>query len=334
MVSGCQWQISPSGQFPSGSGLAGTVMIEGSSTVEPIANQAKEQFNLVHPRVNVSISGKGTGNGIAALIKGEVDIANASRPIKSIEFAKAIEVGRDFYEIPIAYDGLTFVVNRANTFVQQLTVEQLTQIFREDWAARTWSEIDPGWPNEPITVYAPGIASGTHDCFVDVISRDSRKGMRSDERTILSEDDKLLVRGVKEDQYSIGFFGYNYFLKEQASLRAIKIVNEAGQAVEPNRQTILGGRYSPFGRPLFLYVSAESYQRVEVREFVNYQLAQAAKSVDKAGFVPLAGELYLRGGDRLEAGPQGTGTHYLQQTGMRRDGLLSEIYLSENLRRE
>jgi phosphate transport system substrate-binding protein len=317
-----------------GSGLAGTIVIEGSSTVEPIAIKAKEEFNRLHPRVNVSVNGKGTSNGISALIKGEADIANASRPIKQIEFRKATQVGRTFFEIPIAYDGLTFVVNRANTFVDHLTIEQLTRIFREDHAAQTWSEIDPSWPNEPITIYAPGIASGTHDCFVDVIGREANKGMRSDERITLSEDDKLLVRGVKEDRYSIGFFGYAYYLAEKDALRVIKIVNEDGIAVEPNRETILTGVYSPFGRPLFLYVSAESYQRVEVREFIDLHLAHAAECVEKAGFVPLPSEIYLRCLDRLDAGQQGMGTHYISAEGVRRVGLLADVYQQEHLRKE
>lgn len=334
IVSGCHDDGSLRETSTVDSGLSGAIVIEGSSTVEPIAIKAKEEFNRLHPRVNVSINGKGTSNGISALIKGEADIATASRPIKRVEFRKANQAGRNFFEIPIAYDGLTFVVNQANTFVDQLTMDQLIQIFREDHAASTWNQINPDWPAEPITIYAPGIASGTHDCFVEAISGESNKGLRSDERITLSEDDKLLVRGVKDDRFSIGFFGYAYYLSEKDSLRVIKIVNDEGTAVEPNRETILTGTYAPFGRPLFMYVSAESYQRMEVREFIDLHLAKASDCAEKAGFVPLPTEIYMRCLDRLDAGSQGMGTHFMDSEGAKRVGLLSELYLTEHLRTE
>ncbi len=316
------------------SNLAGTLRIEGSSTVAPISIKAKEMFNAIHPNVNISVSGKGTGNGFAALSKKEADIADASRPIVAKELGNCQAAGVEFYEIPIAYDGLTIVVNRANEFVRELTVEQLIKIFREDFAAKTWNEIDPSWPSERITVYAAGIASGTHDYFVEVIGHGTNKGLRSDERTTLSEDDKLLVRGVKDDKYSIGFFGYSYYVPEQEVLRAVKIVNENGVAVEPTTETIISGEYSPFSRPLFIYISADSFKRVEVNEFVNFYLENAPEIVTKAAYVPLPDEIYERCFERIEAEQnQGIGTHYLDSNDQKRTGSILEVYDFKNLRR-
>jgi phosphate transport system substrate-binding protein len=338
MISGCDSSSNSNSKSSStaidsspkvGTSLAGSLVVEGSSTVEPIAIRAKEQFNEQHPQVAISISGKGTGNGFAALIKGEADIASASRPIKHEEFLNAQAAKVSYYELPVAYDGLTFVVNRSNDFVEQLTLEQLKKIFSEGQAVTNWNEIDSGWPAQPITIYAPGIASGSHDYFVEMIGQ----GMRSDERTTLSEDDKLLVRGVKEDKYSIGFFGYPYYLAEKDSLKVVKIVDKKGAAIEPTYETILAGTY-PFSRPLFFYVSENSYQRMEVSEFVGQYFENAAEVVKQAGFIPLPDEIYLQCIDRLEAGKKGTGTHYLDANGATRSGILSVIYQVENLKRE
>ncbi|MCP4096837.1 MAG: phosphate-binding protein, partial [Planctomycetaceae bacterium] len=153
------------------SSLSGNITIEGSSTVEPISNRAKEKFNGSFPNVNISVSGQGTGNGFKALGAKECDVSDASRPIKQKELEVCKSTGINFYEIPVAYDGLTIVVNKKNDFVDELTVEQLKQIFREDTAAKTWKDVNDAWPDKQITIYAPGIASGTHDYFVEVIGK-------------------------------------------------------------------------------------------------------------------------------------------------------------------
>jgi phosphate transport system substrate-binding protein len=208
-------------------------------------------------------------------------------------------------------------------------MEQLSKVFSESQAAMTWKEIDSRWPAQPITIYAPGIASGSHDYFVEMIG----KGMRSDERTTLSEDDKLLIRGVKDDKYSIGFFGFTHYLSEKESLKVVKIVDKGGNPIEPTYETILTGSY-PFSRPLFFYVSEDSYQRVEVNEFVNNYFDEAAQLVQRAGYIPLPKELYAQCFDRLEAGKRGTGTHYWDAKGTARSGVLSTIFQAENLNRE
>lgn len=329
--SGCEKSSDKSIPKKNESSLAGNIVIEGSSTVEPIAIRAKEKFNREHSKVGVSVSGKGTGNGFVALFKGEADIASASRPITSVEFGKACDAKIAFFEIPVAYDGLTFVVNKSNDFVKQLTMEQLAKIFCEDKAVKTWNEVDPSWPKEPITLYVPGIASGTHHYFVEMMaSKTQSKGVRSDERVTLSEDDKLLVRGVKEDKYAIGFFGFAYYMAERESLQAVKIVDENGTGVEPTDETIFSGAY-PFSRPLFFYVSADSYKRMEVKEFVDRSLSEAAAIAKDAGFIPLKEELYSQSFDRLEADAKGLGTHFLNASGEAREGSLTEIFQVENL---
>ena len=254
------------------SNLAGTITVEGSSTVEPITLKAKELFNKVHPKVSIGISGQGTGNGFKALAKKEVDFSDASRPVKKKELDLCEQAGVEFIEVPVAYDGLSIVVNKKNDFIKSLTVDQLKKIFREDFACKTWKEVDPSWPDKKLTVFAPGTNSGTHDYFVEVIGKKDKKGLRKgDDNCTLSEDDKALVTGVKGDEFSIGFFGFSYYEANKADLKVIPIVNpKTSKTVTPSMETIESGEYAPFSRPLFIYVNPDQYARVEVKKFVDF----------------------------------------------------------------
>ena len=231
--------------------LKGTINVEGSSTVEPITLKAKEMFNRLNPDVTIGISGQGTGNGFKALAKKEVDFSDASRPIKQKELDGCKEGGVEFIEIPVAYDGLSIVVNKENSFVNSLSVDQLKKIFREHFAAKTWKEVDPAWPDEKLTVFAPGVNSGTHDYFVEVIGKKDGKGLRpGDDHCTLSEDDKALVTGVKGDKFSIGFFGFSYYEANKDDLKIVPIVNPSTESpVTPSMETIESGEYAPFSRP-------------------------------------------------------------------------------------
>jgi len=314
----------------SASSLSGKVDIQGSSTVEPISIKAKELFNAAHPKVEFSVSGQGTSNGFEALSKRECDICDASRSIKKEELERSKANSTQFLEIPIAYDGLTVVVNKENDWVKQLTVDQLKQIFREDFAVKTWKDIDPSWPDHKISIYAPGIKSGTHDYFVEVIGKKDGKKLRSDEQTSLSEDDKQLAIGVKGDKYAIGFFGYSYYEAAKNDLTAVAIVNpKSGEAVLPSPQTIESNNYAPLSRPLFCYVNSESLQRAEVREFVDFALENISKVVTEAGYVPLPPAVYAAGQAHIEKGL--SGSHFFDAEGKERHGPLTETYTEANL---
>ena len=310
--------------------LSGSITIEGSSTVEPISNRAKEKFNSSFPNVNISVSGQGTGNGFKALGAKECDVSDASRPIKQKELDLCKAAGINFYEVPVAYDGLTIVVNKENDFVNELTVDQLKQIFREDTAAKTWKEVNDAWPDKKIAIYAPGIASGTHDYFVEVIGKKDGKGLRADEQTMLSEDDKALVTGVKGDKFAIGFFGFSYYDANKDELKAVSIINpDSSTAVAPSMASIESGEYAPFSRPLFIYVNSESYQRAEVKEFVDYYLDNVVSIVKDASYVPLPADVYALA--KAHIVKDLSGSHYLDSEGNKRDGSVTEVYVEENL---
>lgn len=312
------------------SNLSGSISIEGSSTVEPISNRAKEMFNEKFPGVNISVSGQGTGNGFKALGAGECDLSDASRPIKQKELDVCKSAGVNFFEVPVAYDGLTIVVNNENDFVKELSVEQLKKIFREDFAAKTWKEVDESWPDEKIGIFAPGIASGTHDYFVEVIGKKDKKGLRSDEQTMLSEDDKALVTGVKGDKFAIGFFGFSYYEANKDELKAVPIVNPGNEkAVTPSMATIESGEYAPFSRPLFIYVNTESYQKAEVKEFVDFYLNNIVQIVKDASYVPLPDSIIESA--KANIAKDAAGSHYLDAEGNKREGSVTEVFKAENL---
>lgn len=305
--SGC-WEPSRSPQVGQladsdfrGSNLQGKIVIEGSSTVEPIMIKGSEEFGRAHPLVGISISSKGTSNGLLSLANNEIDIANISREIKPEEKNRLKRNGVEYIEIPIAFDGLTVVVNQSNDFIESLTITQLRQIFRSDLAATTWREIDPTWPDQALTVYAAGIASGTHDFLADVIRDSTEFGIRSDDRIIFSEDDRLLVRGIRDDSFAIGFFGFHYYRPEGDSLRAVKIVNDLGQPIAPTFGTILSGSYNPFRRTLSVCVNQESLRRLEVREFIQFLIEQAPDLVRQTGYVPLEDSHYRESLQRVRA---------------------------------
>lgn len=311
------------------SDLSGNIRIEGSSTVQPISNKAQELFNKVHPKVNIGVGGEGTGNGFKALASGECDVSGASRPIKKKELDKVNAAGITFIEIPVAYDGLTIVVNPKNDFIKSLTIDQLKKIFREDYASKTWKDVDPTWPDEKISLYIPGSASGTFDYFKEVIGKKDGKTLRSDEQVQDSEDDKMLVTGVKGEKYAIGFFGYSYFDANRDGLKAIPIVNpKTEKAVTPSIATIKSGKYAPFSRPLFVYLNTESYDKLEVEEYVLFMFENLPKIVEAAGYVPLPATVVEAAQENVDSG--NTGTHFVDAQGEKRSGALEAVFVPSN----
>lgn len=311
--------------------LKGSISIEGSSTVEPISLKAKEEFSKKYPAVSITVSGQGTGNGFKALAKKECDLSDASRPIKGKELKLCEEAGVNFVEIPVAYDGLTIVVNPANDFVNSLTIDQLKMIFREDMAVKTWKDVDPSWPDKEISIFAPGIASGTHDYFIEVIGKKDNKGMRADQQILKNEDDKVLVTGVEEDESAIGFFGYSYYEANKDGLKAVPIVNpKTDKAVMPSMETIESGEYAPFSRPLFIYVNIENYARLEVQSFVDFYLENAAMLAREARYVALPQAIYDQARDNLDG--ELTGSHFTDDEGEKRSGPLTSVFVPENLK--
>ncbi|MFJ6209901.1 PstS family phosphate ABC transporter substrate-binding protein [Lysinibacillus sp. NPDC092081] len=281
-----------SGQSTADEKLQGTVTGDGSSTVAPIIEAVVEKYAGTQPDVKVSVGISGTGGGFEKFIAGETDFSDASRSIKDEEKAKLDKAGIAYTELPLAYDGISVVVNPENDWAKDLTVEQLKKIWMEDGKDKKWSDIDPSWPNEKIVYYSKPTVSGTFDYFDEVIL-DGADLVKS---ATLSEDDNILVQGVAADKNAIGFFGYAYYLENKDKLGLIKV-----NGVEPNNQTIESGEYKPLSRPLFVYVKNSVIKDSEAAyDFMKFTLENAGEMADAVGYVSLPAEKYKEALKTLE----------------------------------
>jgi phosphate transport system substrate-binding protein len=270
--------------------VSGQVTIDGSSTVYPITEAVAEEFRRDHPKVKVTVGFSGTGGGFKKFGRGEIDINNASRPIKELEIQACKENNIEFIGLKVAYDGLAVVVSKENTWLQDITVEELKKIWEPaaQEKIKKWSQVRAGWPDVEFNLYGAGVASGTYDYFTEVIVGQS--GSSRGDYTA-SEDDNVLVQGVSRDKNALGFFGIAYYEENKESLRLIPVNNGNGPVL-PTTNTIMSGEYAPLSRPVFIYVSKEATKRAEVVEFVNFYLANAALLVKDVGYVSLHDKEY------------------------------------------
>ncbi len=265
------------------------IAIDGSSTVFPITEAVAEMYMMDNPGASISVGVSGTGGGFKKFCAGETVISNASRPIKDSELADCQANGINPVQIEVAYDAITVVINPDNTFARNLTTDQLKEIWSSETPPTTWNQIDPSFPNLPLTLYGPGTDSGTFDYFNEVILDD----VDSRDDYTASEDDNVLVLGVSRDPNALGYFGMAYFEENAELLDAVAIQgpDTDGNFVQPSPQTI--NEYKPLARKIFIYVDpAVLAARPEVNSFVEFYLDQAADSSDdniiaEVGYVPL-----------------------------------------------
>ena len=277
-------------------GLSGKIRIDGSSTVFPITEAVAEEFQKLHRKVRVTVGISGTGGGFKKFTTGQTDINDASRPIKGKEKDKAAKNGIDYIDLPVAYDGLSVVINPKNDFLDYLTVTELRKIWQPGSTVKNWNDVRPDWPNKPIKLYGPGADSGTFDYFTKKINGKSQAS-RSDYTA--SEDDNVLVMGVAGDTYSLGYFGYAYYKENQDKLKVVAIDGGDGP-IKPSETTINDGTYKPLSRPIFIYVSNKAAKRPVIKEFVSFYLKNATVLSKEVGYVPLPDTKYQQLLDQFE----------------------------------
>ncbi len=272
--------------------LSGDIKIDGSSTVYPITEAIAEEFRVTQPGVKVSVGVSGTGGGFKRFGRGEIDINNASRPIKENEIKACEESSITYVQLMIAYDGLAVLVNPQNTWVDHFTVEELKKIWEPDAQGKImkWNQIRASWPDEPFHLYGPGVASGTYDYFTEAIV--GKSGSSRGDYTA-SEDDNVLVQGIAGDKNALGFFGHAYYEENKEKLKLVGVDNGAG-VVLPSTETVKNGTYAPLSRPVFIYVTKSAAQRAEVSAFVNFYLSNASTLVLDVGYIPLPQEEYTK----------------------------------------
>ena len=266
--------------------LSGEVRIDGSSTVFPISQAVAEEFMAIHADVNVPVGLSGSSNGFKAIINGEADIADSSRVIKESEIEALKEKGQEAVQMPVAYDGITVVIHPENDWATEMTVEQLKKLWDKGSTITKWSEIDPSWPDEKITLYGPGTASGTFEYFTEAINGEAKV---SRENYTASEDDNVIVQGVSGDKYALGYFGYAYFEENADKLKAVAIKETAdAPAVLPTLETIGNGSYKPLSREIYIYPLKSAMERPEVKAFIEYYMSEEGSALaGEVGYVPL-----------------------------------------------
>ena len=280
-----------------GSDLSGTIQIDGSSTVAPLSEAAAELFQEENSGVNVVVGTSGTGGGFEKFCAGETDISDASRPIKDEEAAICESNGIAFEEITVANDGIAIVVNPENDWAECLTVEQLNKIWGPESTVKSWKDVDPSFPDEPLTLFGPGTDSGTFDYFTDEINGEEGAS-RTDYQP--SEDDNVIVQGVQGSKGAMGYFGLSYVEENEGAVKAIEVDGGDG-CVAPSTETVLDGTYKPLGRPLFIYPSDKALERPEVQAFLDFYIENSDDIAEQALYVPLSDEQREEAKSKIES---------------------------------
>jgi phosphate transport system substrate-binding protein len=284
---------------------AQVIQVDGSSTVFPITEAVAEEFQKTKKgKIKVTVGIAGTGGGFKKFCRGETDISDASRPILKQEMEACKGAGIEYFELPIAYDALTVMVNPKNDWVKTLTVPDLKKMWEPSAQGKVtnWNQVRSEWPNAPLKLFGPGADSGTFDYFTEAIVGKA-KSSRGD--FTASEDDNVLVQGIANDRNALGYFGFAYYIENQNKLKAVPIDGGKGP-VSPSAKTVEDGTYQPLSRPIFIYVSKKSMDKPEVREFVEFYLKNGPNLVKQVKYVPLPQGVYTTGSEHLKKGKIGT----------------------------
>jgi phosphate transport system substrate-binding protein len=268
------------GTSGSASSLEGKLVIKGSDTVLPLAQAWAEAFMKKHPDVSISVSGGGSGVGIAALLDGTCDIADASRELKPEEAEKAKSLGIQIYDTKVAIDGISIIVNPKNP-IKKITFSQLKDIY--SGKAQSWKEF--GGPNVKITAVGRDTASGTYELFREKIL--GEKGQYAP-TVIHTPSNNAIATTVSQDIGAIGYVGVAYAEKFAKSGK-VKIIavakDDKSTPLMPTKDNIKKGKY-----PLFRYL--HNYTRGKpqglIKAYLDFVLSpEGQKIVEKVGYIPI-----------------------------------------------
>jgi phosphate transport system substrate-binding protein len=231
--------------------------------------------------------------------------------------------GIEYIELPVCFDALTVAVHPENDWVDAMTVDELKRIWEPaaQGVITRWNQIRPDWPDEEIALFGAGADSGTFDYFTEAIVGKA-KSSRGD--FTASEDDNVLVQGIAGNKYALGFLPYAYVPPNADKLKAVLIDWEQDEVgpVAPNMENVLKGIYNPLSRPLFIYVSKASAERLEVQRFVEYYLANVAQLGQEVNYLPLPAAAYDMAVARFRQRQTGTGFGGVPEVGLQVEEIL------------
>ena len=275
-------------------GAGSAIKIDGSSTMYPITDRMAKNFQEAKKEpIGITVDVSGTGSGFSKFCRGEIDIANASRPIRRKEMKACDKAGVRYVELPVAFDAVTVLINPKNDWSKTMTVGELKQIWEPSAQGKItrWNQVNSAWPAEPFKLYATGPGSGTFDFFTQAIVGNA-KSSRSDFTASGEDDVNIVIQGVAGDKNALGFLGFGYYAENKDKIRAVAIDNDSGEAIMPSVETVEDGTYQPLSRPIFIYVSTKAAEKPEVREFVEFYMKNASALARGAYYFPLPPRAY------------------------------------------
>lgn len=275
LIAGCGHETATAGR----SAQVQTIENKGSDTLVNLALAWAEVYMRAHPDVRISVTGGGSGTGIAAMINGTVSIANASREMKPEEIAAAKANGIDPVEFVVARDAIAVVVNPANP-VSRLTIEQIADIYTGK--ITNWRQI--GGEDRPIVLLSRESNSGTYVYFLEnVIRQGNNKSRRLfSPDTLLMPSSEGISSEVRQNPNAIGYDGLGYVTPDQKMIGVAK--REGGPFVLPAADTVNDGSY-PIARPLYMYTAGQPTGQIQV--YLDWILNRGQNLVSKLGFVSL-----------------------------------------------
>ncbi len=296
-----------------GGDLSGTIVVSGSSTVEPISIAVAEAFASENGGVDISVDGPGTGDGFELFCQGETDINDASSKIKDEQIAACEENGVEFVELQIGNDGIAMMTNEANEAVSCLTLADIYALVGpESQGFSNWSDAqelatelgsETELPDAPLDITGPGEESGTYASFVELVIEEFNEDRGAEAETRpdyqASADDNVIIQGIQGSDTSFGWVGFA-FAREAEGVKVLEVDGGDG-CIAPTDETIADNSY-PVSRPLFIYVNpAKAEENPALAAFVDFYLNDAIASVSDVGYVDLDEETLTGTRERWDA---------------------------------
>jgi phosphate transport system substrate-binding protein len=303
-------------EAPAGDGgVSGSILVSGSSTVEPISATVGNAFADLNGNVAITVNGPGTGDGFAQFCAGETDVSNASRPIKAEEAENCAANGIEFIELEVAVDGLSVITSVQNEAVECLSFVDLYALLGPDaTGVNNWSgaseiadeiaatvtdlgAVNTPYPDASLTVTAPGEESGTFDSFVEIVIEKVGKALDVEDANVrpdytASPNDNVIIEGIGSNPTSLGWVGFA-FVEENLDVVKPLQVDAGDGCVEPTAETIASGEF-PIARSLFIYVSVPKLaENAALEAYIDYYVNEGITTLVGTGegqvaYVPLS----------------------------------------------
>jgi phosphate transport system substrate-binding protein len=306
---------------PADTTASGVVAVSGSSTVEPISALVAEEFMAQNRNVRVTVDGPGTGDGFELFCAGDIDVADASRPIKDEEVAACEEAGVEFIELAVGIDGLSVIAPESNE-LECLSFQDLYALVgpesegfsnwtdAQDLAAELGSDTE--FPDQNLVVTAPGAESGTFDSFVELVIEPAGEprvaaGLLTEDEVATARDDysaqpddNAIIEGVTSDDGGLGWAGFAY-ADQAEGIHLVPIAAEPGDpCIAPTTESIQDGSY-PISRTLYVYVNAgHAEENPGLAAYIDFYLGGLQVFVEYSDYIALAddAETLARWADR------------------------------------